>query len=203
MKKCLSLLAITAITVNATSAFAQGTITFNNSDTSLVRRWASEVDQTLIPVPAGGGFVQLAYAPLQVPLSFYTPFESQVSWLARNPGWRLSEAVAITSPGKFNGGTFTLEGVPAGGTARYGIFAWTGSETSFDQAAADGEFLGVHGLLELFGGVTTPTGGAGSPVPLTDTFIGMNIPISTIPEPSTVVLAGLGATALLIFRRRQ
>src|SRR5262249_4422949 len=116
-------------------------------------------------------------------------------------GWTISDAVVgfnTPSPGKFNGGVVTLNGIAAGDDAEYAVFGWTGSATSFDSAV--GAFKGVSDMFH------TSTGGAGvppsTPVPLSITLGGMLL-IDAIPEPSSFGLAGLGAAVLLILRRRR
>ena len=87
----------------------------------------------------------------------------------------------------------------ASSTITIEILAWYnggGTYTTFAQAAAAGVNTGVSGLITgvglVFGVQSTPT----------DAY---NVPAFTVqsPEPSTMVLAGLGAAAMLLFRRRQ
>jgi hypothetical protein len=78
------------------------------------------------------------------------------------------------------------------------ILAWYnggGTYTTFAQAAAAGVNTGVSGLIT---GVALASG-TGFP---SDAYY---VPAFTVqsPEPSTMVLAGLGAAAMLLFRRRQ
>lgn len=198
MKKILSVVALTAL---ATSVFAQGTVGFSNG-TGLVKQWTSATDSTLINVPKGGGFVQLGWAPTG---TAYTPWNASLTpaaWLAANPGWKLEGTpVGFTTPaaGKFNGGSLTLAGVTPGASIDYVVVGWTGTAASFEAAYAAGTFVGVSDKF------TSATGGTGDPpspsIPLSTTFGGATL--APVPEPSTFALAGLGAAALLIFRRRS
>src|SRR5262245_55093739 len=144
MKKYLSVLAIAAVAAYATSAFGQGTVVFANN-TGLVQQWTSSSDQTLISVPKGGGFVQLASAPAGTAFTAYVAGQTTAQWLAANPGWTLNSGnTGFNTPaaGKFNGGTITLTGVAAGANADYAVFGWTGAAASFD-AAMGTAFTGV------------------------------------------------------------
>jgi len=73
------------IAASIASTFAQGTVVFNNG-TGLVWQQKGEFDPTLIPVPKGGGMVQLYWAPTG---SHYTPFTfgfgSAAAWYSNNP----------------------------------------------------------------------------------------------------------------------
>jgi hypothetical protein len=201
MKKYLSVLAIAAMAAYATSAFAQGTVTFNNG-TGLVKAWTSATDSTLVNVPKGGGMVQLYWAPAG---SAYVAWQGSLSgaaWQLLNPLWKAENPIGFTTPsaGKFTGGTLTLTPLAAGGGIDYVVMGWTGAATSFDAAIAANAMVNVS---QKFGSATgnPTTTPAGLPVATADTFQGMTL--QPIPEPSTFALAGLGAAALLIFRRRK
>ena len=87
------------------------------------------------------------------------------------------------------------------------VIGWTGPYATYDAAyAADlanpnSSFLGMSAIA------TTHTTDAtyinpGTPVLLNLTFQGITLAVAVIPEPTTVLLAGLGAVLLLLFRRR-
>lgn len=198
MKKYLSIIAVAAMAAYATSALAQGTVGFNNSSTTLVQQWADATGSTLQAVPKGAGFVQLVYAPSG---TAYTPWSGGTlsAWAAANPGWTLGPTTGIAPvAGRFNGGVVELTGVAKGANADYLIVGWAGAQPSFDAALAAGDQLNVSAKL------TTPTGGVDPLVPppsLSTSFTGLTL--QPIPEPSAFALAGLGAAALLIFRRRK
>lgn len=92
-----------------------------------------------------------------------------------------------------NAGSVAIPGVPEGGIATLQVRAWdnSGGINSFDLAT-------IRGVSAVF--LSTGLGG-GAPPPVLENVRGFNLTI--VPEPSTFVLAGLGAAALLIFRRRK
>jgi PEP-CTERM motif len=199
MKKYLSIIAVAAVAAYATSALAQGTVGFNNASTSLINQWTDATGSATMAVPKGAGFVQLAFAPGGTAFVPYTVGQTASAWIAANPGWTLGSSTPINPvAGRFNGGIVTLTGVAAGANADYVILGWTGTQASYDAALAEGAFVNVSGRF------TTPTGGVDPLVPppqLAGTFTGLTLQV--IPEPSAFALAGLGAAAMLIFRRRK
>jgi len=212
MKKALTLVVLIVAPV---MAFAQGTVVFNNSGSSLVQQWTSIYDWTLISVPESGGYVMLITAPVGTalhPLGTYSPsgfvlnFSSLSGFLSANPGWSAISTTPIlpTAVGQFNGGTVTIPPPSASGTnAWYAILGWTGSYTTFDAAIAAGQgpggsFLGMSAVA------TTATGDPLTPVSLSTTFGGMALEgFFLSPEPSTFALPGLGAVMLMLFHRRR
>jgi len=201
MKKYLSVLAVAAMAAYATSAFAQGTVVFNNG-TGLVQQWTDNNNQTLINVPKGGGMVQLFWAPAGSAYTAWSGGMTETAFKAANPLWKQELAFGFTTPaaGKFSGGTLTLSPLtPAGSSIDYVVMGWTGSAAGFDAAIAAGAMASVSDKFTSTTGnpTTVPPGTA---TLLSGSFGGMVL--SPIPEPSTFALAGLGA-ALLIFRRRK
>jgi len=219
MKKLLGILAISAL---AASAFAQGTVVLGNQ-TGLVKQWTSAADSTLISVPKSGGYVFLVAAPVgtALPNPLYSAgkmnYSSLAGFLSANPGWATPNGPVIgdttSSPGLiaaaagvFNAGTYTINNVAGGASASYLLLGWTGSFTSVDSA-----ITAWNAGQNMFGEsaiATTPTGNPGATpvaaaVSLKSTFAGMTLAPGIIPEPSTFALAGLGAAAMLIFRRRK
>jgi len=99
-----------------------------------------------------------------------------------------------------NGKTYTVPGLEtaaanSSGTAFFKVEAWVGSATSY--AAAQ--------LAGALSGHSAPFSSPWASLPnLTPDLTGMpSIVLTAVPEPSTFALAGLGAAALLIFRRRK
>jgi hypothetical protein len=208
--------------------FAQGTVQFANSSASLVQRWTSADDSSLTPVPVGGGYVQLIAAPKGTPLpaplgvyegssGFVPAFSSLAGFLAANPGWdvawpyspgALLPAPISGAPGRFNGGTGLIPPLAHGADADYLVLGWTGPYDTYDAAyAADmaspnSSFLGMSAIATTHTGDPTLGTGPELPVPLSLTFQGITLAPAVIPEPTTFLLAGLGAVLLGLFPRR-
>ena len=216
MKKLLGIMAITAL---AASAFAQGTVTIGNQ-TGLVKSWTTSTDHTLMSVPKGGGMVELIAAPKGTSLTpLFTVdatgagtmhYGTLSAFLAANTGWAVPSGANNPGPiglgpGVFANGNATINNIGAGASADYILLGWTGSATTVDGAIA-----AWNGQTAMFGEsaiATTTTADptatpAGLPVNLKGTFPGMTL-IGSVPEPSTFALAGLGAAAMLILRRRK
>jgi len=181
MKKTLA----TIITVGAlvASSYAQGTVTFNNSATTLVRLWTSASDSTLISMPVGGGRVELLWAP--------------VGTTDRN----LFSSVAVTgfttAPGRFSGGAQTITGIAPGGGAALVVRGWNGA--SLTWAGRDLGPTGQDGWSTIWTQAATgnpTTVPPGTPVSILPGFTGLTL--TPVPEPSSMVLAGLGAASLLL-----
>lgn len=213
MKKLLGITAACALTV---SAFAQGTVGFQNL-TGLVKQWTSTADSTLMSATKGNAMVDLISAAVGValpnPLGTLSasgfalgPNKTLASFLAANPGWH-SEAVGgvNSANGIFNNGTVSLTGIAGGASAQYLILGWTGTAATLDLAITGGAFIGESAIFTTTTGDpnTTPPG---TPINLKATFTGLTLaPTGTapIPEPASFALLGLGAAAMLIFRRRN
>lgn len=101
--------------------------------------------------------------------------------------------------GLVNGGTVTVPGVGPGNPVKFQIRAWDNKGGTADFAGAD--IKGVSSVITsaALGGIDT----AGNIVSTPATTGWNSFNIYAVPEPSTFVLAGLGAASLLIFRRRK
>jgi hypothetical protein len=208
MKKALTLV---VLIVTASIIFAQGIVEFDNQ-TGLVRRWTSSSDSTLVPVPVGGGYVQLIAAPTGTPLpnplgvyegssGFLPGYSSLAGFLAANPGWAVPWSgdaagdvygplapAPIIYPGLFYGGTVVIEYVGTGGNVDYVVIGWTGPYATYDAAyAADlanpnSSFLGMSAIATTATGFISVTT-PGLPVLLKLTFQGLTLaPVP--PRPS-------------------
>jgi len=113
--------------------------------------------------------------------------------------------VTVNLPGNFTGGA----------DVQLEVVGWTGTYTSWSAAVAAGSgLIGYSG--ESFNGSALgalswdqPTGNLsatppGTPSPLTVGASGFSgLVLEPVPEPATIALGGLGAAALLFFRRRK
>jgi hypothetical protein len=190
MKKYISILAITVVA--AATSFAQGTLVFVNSSTSTVKAGGTNV-------PSGGGSVEFLWGA--------TSAQAPASSLDLNPaGWTaLAGTIKSLSPaGRFNAGTFTINGIAPGAVVGGLVRGWTGAFATYAEAIAGGAMIGYSAPFTVDTGdpTTTPPGTAGAIFNSTAApFTGLTV--SLVPEPSSMVLAGLGAASLLLFRRRK
>jgi len=104
----------------------------------------------------------------------------------------------FSGPGKWgdpNGAAWAIPGSTGAGTAFMRIEAWTGNFSTYAAAVAGNAFVGQSTVFQ------NPMKALPDAPP---TLTAMPaIVLSSVPEPSTFALAGLGAAALLIFRRRK
>jgi len=202
-------MAVCALTA---SAFAQGTVVFQNS-TGTVKQWTSLTDATLVAATKGNAMVDLITAVKGTPLpnvigtlgtlGFAVQYPTLQGFLTANPGWT-SQAIGPVGAanGLFNNGTVSLTGIANGGNADYLVIGWTGTAATWDAAVSGNAWVGTSGIATTSTGdpSTTPPGVA---VSLKGTFTGMTLAPQIVPEPSMFALLGLGAAAMLIFRRRN
>jgi hypothetical protein len=167
-------------------------------------------------IPKNGGYVQILFAPTGTAANPWDPMtQSPAQWLAANPGWLLNTtAQAIASAnGRFNTGVLTLATPTKGQVVDVMIAAWNGTAADFGAAyvlaGLPNATTGV-GLSGVVKGIQTgdPTNPLSTPGTLPNntgpgSFGGVIATPVAVPEPSTFALAGLGAAALMIFRRRK
>lgn len=177
------------------SSYGQGTITFQNTTATLVQKWTSPVDSTLITVPASGGKVELLWAPVGSSLG---------ATLLDFGAFQVAGATANINPaGRYIGGTRTVgTSGNAGGIYAVVVRGWTGAALTWNDAVAGGAMLGRTTVWTIDTGDPTTTP-AGSPAVLSTATGFSGFTLQPVPEPTSMALAGLGAASLLIFRRRK
>lgn len=210
MKKTL----LTVIgTVLAVSAMAQGTLNFGNSTSGVFRNpiydinpaapGVSQTGQSAVGLPTGGvnyGGPLLQGANFVAALYAGPAGVTDASLLVFVTSGTFRTATGNVLPAGLINAIFDvpIQGVAAGGIATLEVRVWdirTGS--SFANAGTSGR----SGLFQ-----SQPLGGIGPAGPvLTPDMTGWQSfsLASTVPEPSSFALAGLGAAALMIFRRRK
>jgi PEP-CTERM motif len=210
-------LALVVLLITPAIVFADGTVQFENlfPPFYLVKQWTTTANSTLIDVPSG--YVQLIAGakgtPLPHPLGtlttsgFLPNYASVSGFLTANPGWGAVATTQIDSGG-FEGFNVTINNIAAGAQADYLVIGWTGSFSSYDLAYTAATTHQADSFLGVSATATTKTGNPltyppGNPVSLSWTFLGMTLGPALIPEPTTFALAGLGAAALMIVRRRM
>jgi len=98
----------------------------------------------------------------------------------------------------------TIPGVDAGQQAFYQVRVWGnagGTLTTWAQGVSGGTYGSSAVVLSGPLGGQDAGGGLHSPMNSTD-WTSFNL-ITNVPEPTSLALAGLGAAAMLIFRRRK
>jgi hypothetical protein len=208
MKKILAIGALATLTL---SAFGQGQVNFNNRVLTVTPNVSAPV---YIDVVGSGGLASSNFVRAALLGGSTAGTPASVVGGVYNAG-NLSLLVSPSTPATW--ATFrtgTLAGFVAVGTdsARNSGLAY-GSTGLFQMVAWEGT---ANTWAEAF--VAWQSGqiraGFSNPVilPVTLSAVDLNVPtlqginpfaIIPIPEPSTFALAGLGAAALLIFRRRK
>jgi hypothetical protein len=226
MKKLVMIMAVGAICV---SSFAQGNLTFSNN--SAKRVWnAYQVAADSSPDTGTLRVALLVSAnTAAVPTTFLsgasTPTNEPVApamnatWtgILSDPNFKLatnnSSGLLITTTaggtgpalGIYNGGLLSLQGFAEGQTIALYVLAWSRAfATPIDAMNANGVVGFSQKITYTLGSVGIP-GGSIVAANAGNTGNGPvdGFGILNVPEPSTFALAGLGAAAMLIFRRRK
>jgi hypothetical protein len=190
MKKAiLGLLSVGA----AASALAQGTVVFENSN-SLAG--AVTMGSSSGPYAAANSYtVALLWAPgssLGVAQGNFT----QIGLYGQGAG------TSITAGLFFDSTPITTGSATAGGVAAvFEVEGWTGNYTSYAAAVAGGAAVGLSG--EFLNGTGNPVPPGTPPTQTTGWDGNLVLTVVSTPEPGTLALGGLGAAALLFFRRRK
>jgi hypothetical protein len=219
MKKTILTTLITG--AMAASVFAQGQITFKSGTADLVQFSTDGSTSAGVPVsnPAavpgfGAVTIDIFSAPVGTSLAGDT---TEASLLAALTGagtpWALATfakgqqvAGGAANAGEFVSDTATMGNGAAGANVQIEIIGFTGTLQNptlfgFAGSAASG------GALGWSNGTGNPAGSPPTPAALSvgpTAFNGLVLdPVGITPEPTTLALGGLGAAALLMFRRRK
>jgi len=199
MKKLL--LSLTAGVLSVATMYGQGRVAFNNQSTF---NTADAITIGLTNMGSAGGLagegiggdkysVQLRWAPGTI--ASQSAFDAAVTAATTSAVFTGAAFLANTGPlatfsGFFDAGSVAM-GAPAG-TFTMQTWAWY-SVGGVTYAGTTGN----KGASQLFQVAVTA-----SPTPVNPTvFPGFTV--TAVPEPATFALAGLGAAALLLFRRRK
>ncbi len=197
MKTMLS--AIVGVFLATGQIYSQGTFTFANTADSLVMYQTNGsspdfwLNPQLAPVPAGGGRVEVLWAPVGTT----DHFQFQ----------RLGASVSITPiAGRFSGGVRTVPagtgffGIPAGGDVALFVRGWLGPASTWEDALYGPNWsplIAMSGIFTITTGDPT-TFPASTPASLTPGFPGLSL--LYIPEPSIASLTGFGVACLWLFK---
>jgi len=177
MKKQILVAVAGAVLAFASSAQAQGTIFVNNYDSGV---GVYEGNATT-PAPLTA-YVQIRAGACAGSLAAIIPTGFG------NANIPVTDMEGTTGS-YFDGSWGLVSGVGGGGTAYFEVFAF------------DGAFSGHSSIWSQTIGTTVPAPPS-TPSPATLMIPDANIVIS-VPEPSTMLLAGLGGLSLLMIRRRK
>lgn len=209
---------VTLVAATAASSFAQGFLEWGNNFTGTARNpvYAPEPGnssvslsgQSALGVPTGstvysGALLQGTGFTFAVYAGPSSAVDSSALSLLVSTTFRTAAGNALPA-GLVLGGTVTVPGVGPGNQAKFQIRVWDnqgGTITSYANAVTLNVTRGVSGLATsaALGGIDT----GGNPVATPQTVGWSSFSVSSVPEPGTFVLAGLGAAGLLIFRRRK
>jgi hypothetical protein len=192
----------------ATAAFAQGTVRFSNVSADLGNR-----DNRLLFYAPGNGpwgtnngpVVNYGTVSLRAQLYYGASTASEGSLIpltAAPATFRSSTTTA--EPGTWFPGNRTFTGFDQGATVAVQARIWDNQYGStYELAVANGPSTALFGKSAIFQ-YTVPTDPLAPPSAFLwagPNFIGFSV--QTIPEPTSLALAGLGIAGLLIFRRRK
>lgn len=183
MKKLILTVALVA---SCAGAFAQGTLTFANAGPGCVFKIFDTDGTTAL---AGGGFMADLY------WAAGTVTDSTLLAALNAPAAFNSGAQA----GYFTGGQRSIPGEATGSIITVQVRAWntaSGSFATWAAAKSGGGSIGESVLAQI-----TLGGPPGTPPYITQ-LNGKTFSLS-VPEPSTLALAGLGLAGMLVFRRRR
>lgn len=175
-----------------TSAFAQGTLTFNNRIVGIVD--FKVFSDLALTVPLDGtGFSAQLYVGAAGAASGSLTAVPGVSSTFRAAG----------AAGYFTSlGDVVIPGFAGGTTIAIQLRAWDnagGTITSYEAALAANRAVGLSNVA-----TSGALGGAGSPPATATSLAGINaFNIAVVPEPATLALAGIGGLGLLALRRKS
>jgi hypothetical protein len=204
MKKTLAL-AILGLTACATT-YGQGVVAFNNyvSTTYQPVKYANQAGlgaQSGQPVTSATVELQLFWA--------LGTFADQTSFdAAKNAGVTtfINPGVTFGGGGYYTGPNQTLAGWTAGQSVTFQVQGW---ETSGANGGATYAASKLEGTSALWQEVAAASANANGIQPASNPAKGFNVgpPAMTlalaVPEPSIFALSGLGAAALMLFRRKK
>jgi hypothetical protein len=193
----------------AMGAFAQGTIIFGNDAATLVTT-NNGINSGAV-VGAMQGRVTLWYSTAVSAPAVPGPGNnfSFAGWTQSTP--TTPDNAGVPTAGRFAGGTQTLDTAAGGSSPWIFVAGWTGGFADFATALADAIQNPVTTAIGVSGTWQNPTGNPNGapPTPAASMvlgpsgFNGLQLFQIGVPEPSSLALAGLGAAALLVFRRRK
>ena len=185
MKKLISLV---VVGLTAVTTYGQGTFNFSN--------FSGPVDAPVRQGTTGNPLV--GSATYMAAVAWAQGVVSDPALLALLPS-ATTPFLGSGFPGYFFGPAVS-PGATVNGTVTLQVLYWN-QATAANFATAKSVAGGEWAQSALFQ-VSIPASATGLPVDLVG-LTPLTMQINQIPEPATIALAGLGAAALLIFRRRK
>lgn len=179
----------------ATGAFAQGIVNLANTAATLV---SAKINGNVASISGAAGsyyFGLLIAAPGTVDPTAFT----FTGVMATNSG---------AAAGRFILNGVAVTGWGGGVSKSYEIAGWSSSlGVTFQSSWLTSAPAGLFGLSSIATAAAGGTDANGNPLPPQPLFgasgISSGFLLQSVPEPTSMALAGLGAAALLIFRRRK
>lgn len=188
---CASLIAV--------QGFSQGTIAFNNDQSSLI----TFRDGT--PVPADHWSVQLFWrrGGFSPPIPWDGSLTPQ-EWYRAHIGWELfGEPTRIgPEPGLFDGGIITLPTTTPGAEILAVVLAFS-TENGFEYSSVYNTGVSPFFAVQTGDPTTDPPGAAATLMRGSSGYPGFLGVTIHIPEPSTAALAGVAVLTLFFSRRKR
>jgi len=203
MKKLI--LSVTALAACSVGAYAQGVIQFNSASGTGVISINGALDTTT-DINAELLFSTTGTAGTFAPVAMMLLSSSNTSGDGA-PGFDPSDIITAAGDITFKktGALFDTHGnafVPsasaaAGASLFFEVSGWTGAYDTLAAAQASG--VSAYGTSSVFSDVLTS-----GQSPIVASLVNMpNINLVSVPEPSTLAMAGVGLASMLMFRRRN
>ena len=175
----------------ALSSFGQGLVSFQNANVG-----AQRITTNAVAIGGGVGSTTTAANSYQYQL-FYGPDAASLT----NSVLFVNSTVSF---GIILGNSSLATSIAGGSPISAQAFGWTFGLTLAQAQSTLGAYWGNTPVITTTAS-TSPAPGTplfGSTASATQ-FTGFVLNVVAVPEPSTMVLAGLGAASLLLFRRRK
>ena len=212
---------ITLVAATAATSFGQGFLDWGNAFAGGERHpiYGPEVGnpglsitgQSALGTPAGstvysGGLLTGTGYTFAIYAGPSSAADSGALSLLVSTTFRTTTATGLPK-GLVTGATVSVPGVTAGNSAKFQIRAWDNAGGTLTSWALATQAVGGSPAVGFSSVVTSAALGGidslGNIVANPSTIGWTSFNIYAVPEPSTFVLAGLGAAGLLIFRRRN